>query len=102
MKRLGSHREKKGKTECALCGDKCEKKASHVLWECSAYSSTKARFMKSFQELLEDEYEDFGSLDNVEKVFYVLGSCLWESKFNEILSLVKKYNYYRHVGNIKI
>ena len=43
------------------------------------------------QELLEDEYEDFESLDKVEKSTYVLGSELWESKFDELLSLVKEY-----------
>ena len=39
---------------------------SHVLWECSAYSSTTASFMKKLQEFLEDDYEDFESLDNVD------------------------------------
>ena len=42
-------------------------------------------FIKKLQELLEDEYEDFESLDKVEKSSYVLGSDsaseLWESKF---------------------
>ena len=28
------------------------------LWECSAYSSTRASFMKKLLELLEDDYED--------------------------------------------
>ena len=32
--------------------------------------------------------EDFESLDNVEKSSYVLGSELWESKFDGLLSLV--------------
>ena len=67
---------------------------SHVLWECSAYSSTRACFIKKLQELLEDEYEDFESLDKVEKSSYVLGSELWESKFDELLSLVKEYINY--------
>ena len=40
---------------------------SHVLWECSAYRSTRASFMKKRQELLDDDYEDFESLENVEK-----------------------------------
>ena len=31
----------------------------------STYSSTRASFMKKLQELLEDDYEDFESLDNV-------------------------------------
>ena len=64
---------------------------SHVLWECSAYSSTRASFMKKLQELLEDDYEDFESLENVEKSSYVLGSELWESKFDGLLALVKEY-----------
>ena len=38
-------------------------------------------FMKKLQELL-DDYEDFESLENVKKSSYVLGSELWESKFN--------------------
>ena len=63
----------------------------HVLWECSAYSSSRACFIKKLQELLEDEYEDFESLDKVEKSSYVLGSELWESKFDGLLSLVKEY-----------
>ena len=39
---LGRHR---GKTERSLCGDECEN-VSHMLWECSAYSSTTSNFMK--------------------------------------------------------
>ena len=63
---------------------------SHVLWECSVYSSTRACFIK-LQELLEDEYEDFQSLDKVEKLSYLLCSELWESKLDGLLSLVKEY-----------
>ena len=63
--------------------------------ECLAYIyivySTRACFIKKLQELLEDEYEDFESLDKVEKSSYVLGSELWESKFDGLLSLVKEY-----------
>ena len=58
---LGRHRGREGKTERFLCGDECEN-VSHVLWECSAYSSTRANFMRKLQELLEDDYEDFESL----------------------------------------
>ena len=36
----------------------------------------RASFMKKLQELLEDDYEDFESLENVEKSSYVLGSEL--------------------------
>ena len=87
---LGRHRGREGKTECSLCGDECEN-VSHVLWECSAYSSTRVCFIKKLQELLEDEYKDFESLDKVEKSSNVLGSELWESKFDELLSLVKEF-----------
>ena len=55
-------------------------------------SSTRANFMK-FQELLEDDYEDFESLENVENSTYVLGSELWERKFDGLLALAKEYNY---------
>ena len=87
---LGRHRGREGKTECPLCGDECEN-VGHMLWESSAYSSTRACFIKKLQELLEDDYEDFESLENVEKSSYVLGSELWESKFDGLLSLVKEY-----------
>ena len=53
--------------------------------------STRASFMKKLQEFLEDDYEDFESLENVEKLSYVLGSKLWESKFDGLLALVKEY-----------
>ena len=36
-------------------------------------------------------YEDFESLETVEKPSYVLGSELWESKFNVLLGLLKEY-----------
>ena len=42
----------------------------------SAYSSTGASFMKKLQELLEDDYEEFESLDNVEKSSMVV--ALWQ------------------------
>ena len=47
--------------------------------------------MKKLQELLEDDYEEFESLDSVEKSSYVLGSEQSESKFDKLLSLVKEY-----------
>ena len=54
--------------------------------------------MKKLQELLEDDYEYFESLDNVEKASYVLGSELWESKFDGLLSLVKEYHNYCRIA----
>ena len=87
---LCSHRGREVKTDYSLCGNECEN-VSHVLWHCSAYSSTRASFMKKLQELLEDDYEDFESLENVEKSSYVLGSELWGSKFDGLLALVKEY-----------
>ena len=53
--------------------------------------SVQHNFMKKLQELLEDDYEDFESLENVEKSSYVLGNELWESKFDGLLALVKEY-----------
>ena len=47
--------------------------------------------MKKLQGFLEDDYEDFESLENVEKSSYELGIELWESKFNGLLPLVKEY-----------
>ena len=85
MKNWVGIRGREGKTECSLCGNEREN-VSHVLWECSAYSSTRASFMKKLQELLEDV-----SLENVEKSSYVLGSELWQSKFDGLLALVKDY-----------
>ena len=73
------------KNEYSLCGDECEN-VSHVL--CGVF---RACFMKKLQELLEDDYEDFELLDKVEKLSYVLGSELWESKFDGLLNLVKEY-----------
>ena len=35
--------------------------------------------------------KDFESLENVEKSSYVLGSELWESKYDRLLVLVKEY-----------
>ena len=57
-------------------------------------SSTKAiflnLFMKKLQELL-DDYEEFESPNNVEKLSYALGSKQWGSNFDGLLSLVKEY-----------
>ena len=43
--------------------------------------------MKKLHELLEDNYEVFEYLDNVEKSSYVLGSEQWESNFDGLLWL---------------
>ena len=57
----------------------------HVLWECSAYSSSRTSFMVKLEELLGTA--DFAVLNSVEKTSYVLGSELWEQS---LLSLVKE------------
>ena len=41
--------------------------------------------------LLENDYKDFESQENLEKSSYVLGSEVWESKLDGLLSLVKEY-----------
>ena len=63
---------REGKLECTLCGAECES-VVHVLWECTAYSSSRASFTAKLQELLGDSYADFDLLSNVEKTSYVLG-----------------------------
>ena len=46
---VGIYRGREGKPECSW--DECEN-VSHVLRECSAYSSTRACFIKKLLELL--------------------------------------------------
>ena len=36
-------------------------------------------------------YRSFSNINNYNKSSYVLGNELWESKFDELLSLVKEY-----------
>ena len=52
-----------------------------MLWECTAYSSSRASFTEKLQELLGDSYAGFDLLSNVEKTSYVLGSENWEKNF---------------------
>ena len=87
---LGRHRGREGKLECTLCGAECES-VVHVLWECTAYSSSRASFTEKLQELLGDSYADFDLLSNVAKTSYVLGSEHWEKNFKSLLFLVKEY-----------
>ena len=62
-----------------------------MLWECTAYSSSRASFTEKLQELLGDSYADFDLLSNAEKTSYVLGSEHWEKNFKSLLFLVKEY-----------
>ena len=63
---LGRHRGKEGKSECTLCGAECES-VVHVLWECSAYSSSRVSFMVKLEQLSGDRYADFEVLNSVEE-----------------------------------
>ena len=45
---LGRHRGREGKSECTLCGAECES-VVHVLWECTAYSSSRLVLRRSFR-----------------------------------------------------
>ena len=87
---LGRHRGREGKSECTLCGAECES-VVHVLWECTACSSSRASFTEKLQELLGDSYADFDFLSNVEKMSYVLGSEHWEKNFKSLLFLLKEH-----------
>ena len=42
--------------KCEMCGE--------VLWECSAYSSSRADFLLKLQEKLRSEYECFEALNS--------------------------------------
>ena len=86
---LGRRRGREGKSKCTLCGAECES-VVHVLWECTAYSSSRASFTEKLQELLGDSYVDFDLLSPVEKTSYELGSEHWEKNFNFLLFLVKE------------
>ena len=74
---LGRHRGREGKLECALCGAECES-VVHVLWECSAYSSSRASFLLKLEELLGDRYADFEALNSVLRM-------LWEQNLKSLL-----------------
>ena len=43
------------------------------------------------KDVISSFYDDFESPEDVENSSYVLGSELWESKFDRLLSLVKEY-----------
>ena len=58
------------------------------MWECTAYSSSRATFTERLQELLGDSY---AVLSNIEKATYVLGSEHWRRNFKFLLFLVKQY-----------
>ena len=61
---------------------------SHVLWECPAYSSLRSNLLVALQGVLGNEH--FQSLDSFRKAsFIILGSELWEDKFDSLLGLVK-------------
>ena len=64
---LGRHR---GIKECELCGNEC-KSVSHVMWECSAYSNSRADFLLRLQEKLGNGFECFDALDSLGKSSYL-------------------------------
>ena len=76
--------------ESMLCGNECES-VSHVLWECSAYSNSRADFLLKLQEKLGNRFEHFDALDSLGKSSFILGSELWEEHFDSLLPLVKEY-----------
>ena len=59
---LGRHIIEVGKViKNVSCGNECES-VSHVLWECSAYSSSRADFLLKLQEKLGNGFEHFDAL----------------------------------------
>ena len=63
----------------------CYMSVQHILY------STRASFMTKLQELLQGDFENFESVENVEELSFVLDSELWENKFDGLLSLIKEY-----------
>ena len=84
---LGRHRGREGRKECMLCDAECES-ASHVLWDCPAYTSIRSAFMLELRRELGYRFEHFQSLDSFEKSSYVLGSEAWEEYSSGLLSLL--------------
>ena len=64
---LGRHRGRDGNKEYVLCGNECES-VSHVLWECSAYSNSRADFLL---KLLGNGFERFDALDSLGKLSFI-------------------------------
>ena len=62
-----------------------------MLWECRAYSSSRADFLLELQEKLGNEFEHFYSLDSLGKSSFILGSELWKDHFDSLLALVEDY-----------
>ena len=59
-----------------------------MLWECSAYSSSRADFLLKLQEKLGNGFKHFDALDSLGKSS---GSELWEEHFDVLLRLIKDY-----------
>ena len=66
------------------------KSVGHMLWECSAYSSSRFEFLLILQEKLWNAFEHFDELDSLRKSSFILGN-LWEEYFDSLLHLVKDY-----------
>ena len=81
-------RKVKGNKECELCGSES---VSHVLWESSACSNSRADFLLKLREKLGNGFERFDALDSLGKSSLILGSELWEEHFDLLLRLVKDY-----------
>ena len=60
-----------------------------MLWECSAYNSSRADFLLKLQEKLGNGFERFAALDSLGKSSFILGSELWEEHFDSLLPLVR-------------
>ena len=85
---LGRHRGREGNKECVLCVNECES-ASHVLWECSAYSNSRVDFFLKLQEMLGNGFERFDALDSLGRSSFNLGRELWEEHFDSLLPLLR-------------
>ena len=69
---LRMHRDKNGDRQCKLYGDECES-VVHVLWECPVYDSIRNTFMGELDTLLGGSFEEFSTLDNFNRMGFILG-----------------------------
>ena len=75
---------------CNLCGEDCES-VGHLLWNCPVYSVRRALFLELLKNNFGNKFEHLKSYNIAGKSHFMLGTELWGSGYEELLSLVKSY-----------
>ena len=63
----------------------------HFLWNCPVYSERRALFLEHLKNNLGNEFEHLKDCDIAGKSYFILGTELWGSRYEELLCLVKSY-----------